>query len=148
MTLTKTYSAIISNKLPLKRKHLWSLTIPCYVGNLKFQKDLCDFGASINLMSLSIYRKLGLVKAKPTNTQLKLADRTLKELEGIVEDMLARAGKFIFQVDFIVLDFKEHEDVPLIIGMPFLYTVKAIIDVYDGTLILRMGDESCKFDVY
>ena len=62
--------------------------------------------------------------------------------------MLVRAGKFIFPIDFIVLDFEENEDVPLILGMPFLYTAKAIIDVYDGTLTLRVGDESCKFDVY
>ena len=55
---------------------------------------------------------------------------------------------FIFPVDFVVLNFEEDEDVPLILGMPFLYTVKAIIDVYDETLTLRVGDENCKFDVY
>ena len=148
VTLTKECSAIISNKLPLKRKHPGSLTIPCSVGNLKFQKALCDSGASINLMPLSIYRKLGLGEAKPTSIRLQLADRTVKEPEGIVEDVLVRAGKFIFPVDFVVLDFEEDEDVPLILGMPFLYTAKAIIDVYDGTLTLRVGDESCKFDVY
>ena len=59
-----------------------------------------------------------------------------------------KAGKFIFSVDFVVLDFKEDENIPLILGIPFLYTSKAIIDVYDGTLTLRVGDESCKFDVY
>ena len=62
--------------------------------------------------------------------------------------MLIRTGKFIFPINFVVLDFEEDEDVPLIIGMPFLYTVKAIIDVYDRTLTLRVGNESCKFDVY
>ena len=148
VTLTKECSAIISNKLTLKRKHPGSLTIPCSVGNLKFQKALCDSEASINLMPLSIYKKLGLGEAKPTNIRLQLADRTVKELEGIVEDVLVRAGKFIFPVDFVVLDFEEDEDVSLILGMPFLYTAKAIIDVYDGTLTLRVGDESCKFDVY
>ena len=62
--------------------------------------------------------------------------------------MLVRAGKFIFTVNFVVLNFEEDEDVPLILDMPFLYTTKAIIDVYDGTLTLRVGDESYKFDVY
>ena len=79
---------------------------------------------------------------------MQLTDRTIKEPEDIVEDVLVRAGKFIFPIDFVVLDFEEDEDVLLILGMPFLYTTKAIIDVYDGTLTLRVGDKSCKFDVY
>ena len=148
MTLTKECSAIISNKFSLKRKNPRSFTIPCSIGNLKFQKALCDSRASINLMPLSIYRKLGLGEAKPTNIRLQLADRTVKEPYGIVEDVLVRVGKFIFPVDFVVLNFEEDEDVPLILGIPFLYTAKAIIDVYDGTLTLRVGDENCKFDVY
>ena len=60
-------------------------------------------------MPLSIYRKLGLGKAKSTNIHLQLADRTIKKPEGIVEDVLVRAGKFIFHVDFVVLDFEEDE---------------------------------------
>ena len=127
VTLIKECSAIISNKLSLKRKYPRSLTIPCSVGNLKFQKALYDSGASINLMPLSIYRKLGLGEAKPTNIRLQLTDRIAKELEGIVEDVQVRDGKFIFPVDFVVLDFEEDEDVPLILGMPFLYTVKPLL---------------------
>ena len=60
--------------------------------------------------------------------------------------MLVRAGKLIFPVDFVV--FEEDEDVPLILGMLFLYTAKAIIDVYNGTLTLRVGEKSCKFNIY
>ena len=142
ITLTKEYSAIISNKLSLKKKHPGSLTITCFVGSLKFQRALCDSGASINLMPLSVYRKLGLGEAKPTSIKLQLTDRTMKEPEGIVEDVLVRAGKFSFPIYFIVLDFEEDEEVPLILGMPFLYTARAIIDVYDGTLTLRVGDEN------
>ena len=67
VTLTKDCSAFIFNKLPLKRKHPRNLTILYSVGNLKFQKVLCDSGALINLMPLSIYRKLGLGEAKPIN---------------------------------------------------------------------------------
>ena len=145
VTLTNEYGAIISNKLPLKMKQPGSLTIPCSFGNLSFQKFLCD---SINHMPLLIYRKLGLEEAKPINIHLQLEDRTVKEPEGIVEDVLVRAGNFIFSVDFIIFDFKEDEDIPLIFGMPFFYTAKAIIDVYDGTLTLRVGEESYKFNIY
>ena len=108
---------------------------------------MCDSGASINLIPLSIYRKLGLGEVRLTNICLQLAERTVKELEGIVDDVLVRAEKFIFPVDFLILDFVEDEDVPLILGMPFLYTAKAIIDVYDRTLTLRVDEESCKFMV-
>ena len=72
----------------------------------------------------------------------------MKEPEGIVEDVLVRVEKFIFSVDFVVFDFEEDEEVTLILDMPFLYTTRAIIDVYDGTLTLRVGDENCKFNVY
>ena len=99
-------------------------------------------------MPLSIYRKLGLREAKLINVGVQLADRTVKELEEIVEDVLVRAEKFIFPVDFIILDLEEDENVLLILGMPFLYTAKAIIDVYDGTLTLRLGEKSCKFNIY
>ena len=112
------------------------------------QKSLCDSGASINLMSLLIYRKLGLGEVRPINIRLQLAGTTVKELKGIVEDVLVRARKFIFLVDFVILDFEKDEDIPLIFSMPFLYTAKAIIDGYDGTLTLRVGEESCKFNIY
>ena len=105
----------------------------------------------IQVLLLILYYCLfivGLGEARPTNIRLQLVDRTVKELEGIVEDVLVRAGKFIFLVDFIILDFEKDEDVPLILGMPFLYTTKSIIDVYDGTLTLRVGEKSCKFNIY
>ena len=72
----------------------------------------------------------------------------IKKLEGIIEDVLVKARKFIFLVDFVVLVFKEYEDVPLTLGMPFMYTAKVIIDIFEGTLTLRVGKESCRFDIY
>ena len=121
---------------------------PCSVRNLSSQKSLCDLGTSINLMPLSIYKKLGLGEARPIKIHLQLADRTIKKLEGILKDVFVRARKFIFPIDFIVLDFEEDEDIPLILGMPFLYTAKEIINVYDGTLTLVVGKESFKLNIY
>ena len=112
------------------------------VRNLDFYKALCDSGDSINLMPLSVYRKLRLGEAKATNICLQLIDRTTKKPHGIVEDVLVKARKIIFLVDFIVLNFKEDENVPLILSMSFIYTTKAIIDVYEGTLTLRFGEDS------
>ena len=99
-------------------------------------------------MHLSVYKRLGLGKAKALSIFLQLADRTVEKPMRIVEDVLVRAGKFIFPVDFVVLDFEEDEDVPLILGMPFMFTTKAIINVFEGTPSLRVGEESCKFNIY
>ena len=147
VTLTKECSALISDKLPYKRRQPGNLTIPCEIGPMHFQKALCDSGASINLMPLSIFKKLNL-EAKTTSMTLQLADRTTKKPVGIVEDVLVKTKKFIFPVDFVILDFAEDEEVPLILGMPFLYTSKALIDVHEGTLTLRIGEEKCVFDIY
>ena len=125
--LTEECSAIIQNKLPSKLKDPGSFTIPCNIGNIEFTKALCDLGASINLMPLSVFRKLGLGDVKPTSVSLQLADRSVTYPKGIVEDVLVKVDKFIFLVDFIVLDMEEDREVPLILGRPFLAIGKALI---------------------
>ena len=83
-------------------------------------KALCDLGASINLMPLSIFRKLGLKEVQPTNVTLQLADRSIKYPYGVIEDVLVKVDKFYFPVDFIILDIDEDTEIPLILGRPFL----------------------------
>ena len=122
-------SAIIQNKIPPKLKDLGSFTIPCTIGRYTFSKVLCDLGASINLMPYSVMQKLGLDEPKPTNVSLQLADRSITYPKGILEDVLVKDDKFIFPVDFIVLDMEEDREVPLILGRPFLATGRALIDV-------------------
>ena len=90
---------------------------------------LCDLGASINLTPLLIMQKLGLKEPKLTNVSLQLADRSITYPREIVEDVLVKVDKFIFLVNFIVLDMKEDHDVPLILGRPFLAIGRAMIDV-------------------
>ena len=120
---------IIQKKLPPKLKDLRSFTIPCSIGSCTFNKVLCDLGASINLMSLSILQKIGLDEPKPTNVSLQLADRSIIYLRGILEDLLVKLDKFIFLVHFSILDMKEDHEVPFILGSPFLDTGRALIDV-------------------
>ncbi len=79
-----------------KLKDPGSFTIPCMIGNSLFEKALCDLGASINLMPLSVYKKLGLGEAKPTTVSLQLADRSIKYPRGMIEDVLVKVDKFIF----------------------------------------------------
>jgi hypothetical protein len=145
--LTEECSAILQNKLPPKIKDPGSFTIPCTIGDLNFSKALCDLGASINLMPLSIFRKLGLGEAKATTVSLQLADRSIKYPRGVIEDVLVKVDKFIFPADFIILDMEEDHDIPIILGRPFLATGRALIDVQEGKLILRVQDEQVTFNI-
>ena len=88
---------------------------------------LCDLGASINLMSLSIFKKLGISEARPTIVTLQLADRSIKHLEGKIEDVLVKVDKFIFLADFIIMGYEVDRDVPIILGRPFLATRRALM---------------------
>ncbi|KAI4354065.1 hypothetical protein L6164_002965 [Bauhinia variegata] len=65
----------------------------------------------------------------------------IKRPRGIVEDVLVKVDKFIFHADFIVLDMEEDQEIPIILGRPFLATGKAMIDVQKGNLTLRVQDE-------
>ncbi|KAK6121997.1 hypothetical protein DH2020_044259 [Rehmannia glutinosa] len=148
VNLTEECSAIIQRKLPHKLKESGSFTIPCAIGDVFFKKALCDLGASINLMPLSIFRQLGLGEVKPSTITLQFADRSLTYPKGIIGDILVKVDKFIFPVDFLVLDMEEDKDVPLILGRPFLATGKALIDVQKGQLTLRVNDEHVLFTIY
>ena len=110
-------------------------------------KALCDSGASINLMPLSVAKRLSLGELTPTAMTLQMADITLAHLEGILEDVLIKVGIFIFLVGFVVIDIKEDKQVPLLLGRPFLATGAALIDVKKGQLTLRVGDEAVYFNL-
>ncbi|XP_073121648.1 uncharacterized protein [Henckelia pumila] len=148
ISLTENCSALVQNKIPPKQKDPRSFSIPCVINDVQFHNALCDLGASINLMSYFVFRKLSLGEPKSTRMSLKLADRSIKYPRGIIEYVLVKVDKFIFPVDFMVLDMEEDLDMPLILGRPFLATGKALIDVQKRELHLRVGDEKISFDVF
>ena len=122
VNLTATCSAVIKKTLPEKMKYPGSFTIPCVIEEFEFQKALCDSGASINLIPLSVAKKLSLGDPTPITVTLQMAGRTMAKPEGVIEDVLLKMGKFIFPVDFIILDMEEDSQVPLQLGRPFLAT--------------------------
>ncbi|XP_048231235.1 uncharacterized protein LOC125370275 [Ricinus communis] len=140
--LNEECSAIFQNKLPEKRHDPGSFTIPCVICNLFLNDALADLGASINVMPYKLFVKLGLGETKPTRMSIQLADRSVKYPKGIVENVLVKVNKFIFPMDFVILDMDGESSVPLILGRPFLVTSRAMIDVCDGKLKLRVGDET------
>ncbi|KAD7116998.1 hypothetical protein E3N88_04266 [Mikania micrantha] len=147
VTLSEKCSAVVQNKLPQKKTDPGSFTIPCTLGSSSVSHALADLGASINLMPYSIFAKLDLGEPEPTRMSIQLADRSVKYPRGIVENLLVKIDKFVFPVDFVILDMEEDEKVPLILGRPFLATAKALIDVCDGKLTLRVADETVTFEI-
>ncbi|XP_057775122.1 uncharacterized protein LOC130994104 [Salvia miltiorrhiza] len=133
VNLNEECSAILQKKLPTKLKDPGSFTISCIIGGQQFGKTLCDLGASINLMPLSIFQRLAIGEMKPTSIALQMADRSVTYPRGIVEDVLVKVNEFIFPADFVVLDFEEDKTIPLILGRPFLATGRALIDVANGS---------------
>ena len=147
VNLTATCSALMKKELPEKMKDPGSFTIPCMIEGIEIQKALCDSGASINLMPLSVAKQLSLGELIPTTITLQMADRSMVKPEGVLEDVLVTVGKFVFPVDFIVLDMEEDSQVPLLLGRPFLATGAALIDMQKGVLTLRVGNEAAAFDL-
>ncbi|XP_062093918.1 uncharacterized protein LOC133799948 [Humulus lupulus] len=148
MALTEECSAILQKKLPPKLKDPGSFNIPCSIGGSVETKALCDLGASVNLMPLSIFRRLKLGEARPTTVSLQMADRSIKHPRGVIEDVLVKVGKFIFPADFIILDMEEDANIPIILGRTFLATGRALIDVQKGELRLRVQNEEISFNVF
>ncbi|XP_019238240.1 PREDICTED: uncharacterized protein LOC109218337 [Nicotiana attenuata] len=154
--LTEHCNVILQNKLTQKcedpgsftkvwRSREFYYTLLCR--NYYFDKSVCDSGASINLMPLSMYRKLekemGEVRYVPIS--LQLADKTTTIPEGIVKDVLVWVDRFVFPVEFIVVNMEENREAPLILGRPFLATGRAILDIHERKLMLRVGEETVTF---
>src|SRR5262249_26363031 len=141
VTLSAESFAILQNQLPPKLDDPGNFTIPCTIGNLTVDDALADLGASINVMPFKKFKKLGIGELRPTEITIHLADRTIRSPRGIVENILVRVDKFLFLVDFVVLDMDESFKTPLILGRPFLATARALIDVEQRELILRVREE-------
>ncbi|XP_073154071.1 uncharacterized protein [Henckelia pumila] len=148
VNLNEECSTVLLNKLPPKLQDPGSFSIPCAIGSMSFDKALCDLSVSINLMSYSLAKKLGIGVMEPTTMSLKLADRSLKHPKGIVENVLLKVDEFIFPVDFVVLDMDDDRETPLILGRPFLATNRALIDVQKGELILRLNEKQVVFNMF
>ncbi|GJZ82094.1 DNA-directed DNA polymerase [Tanacetum coccineum] len=140
-------SIVLLNKLPSKEKDPVSFTIPCDIGNLHIDNALADLGASISLMPYTMYEKLGLGEPKPTRMSLELAYSSIQYSRGIAENVLIKVDKFILPNDFVILDMWEDSRIPIILARPFLATARAMIDVFNKKITLRVGDDEVTFDI-
>ncbi|XP_021717806.1 uncharacterized protein LOC110685562 [Chenopodium quinoa] len=138
-------SALIHNKLPPKMKDPGKFSTPCIINGKLFQNALCDLGASVSIMPYSIFKKLKLGKLLPTTMTLQLADRSLNFPKGRIEDVPLKIGEFTVPVSFIVLEIAEDDNIPIILGRPFLATSGALIDVKGSTITLCVGNDKASF---
>ncbi|GJZ27469.1 reverse transcriptase domain-containing protein [Tanacetum coccineum] len=133
---------MLLKKLPEKLGDPGKFLIPCDFLGMDVCHALADLGASINLMPLSIWKKLSLPELTPTRMTLELADRSITRPKGVAEDVFVKVGKFHFPTDFVVVDFDADPRVPLILGRSFLRTGRALIDVYREEITLRVNNEA------
>nr|GEZ00793.1 reverse transcriptase domain-containing protein [Tanacetum cinerariifolium] len=138
-------SAILLKKLPEKLGDPGKFLIPCDFPGMAECLALAYPGASINLMPLSVWKKLSLPELTPTCMTLELVDHSISRPVGVAEDVYVKVGSFHFPADFVVVDFDADPRVPLILGRSFLKTKRALIDLFEGELTLRVGKEAITF---
>nr|GEZ86450.1 reverse transcriptase domain-containing protein [Tanacetum cinerariifolium] len=140
--LNENYLAVVLKKLPEKLSDLGRFLIPYDFLEFDNCLALADLGTIINLMPLSIWKKLKLPMLNDTKMVLELADRTISKPTGVAENVFFKVGKFYFPADFVVLDFIADPRVPLILGRSFLSTAHAIINVHEREIIIRQDQQS------
>ncbi|GJY70065.1 reverse transcriptase domain-containing protein [Tanacetum coccineum] len=145
--LNENCSAVLLKKLLEKLGDPGKFLIPCDFLGMVERLALADLGASINLMPLSVWKKLSLPDLTSTRMTLELVDRTITRPKGVAKDVFVKVGKFHYPADFVVVDFDADPRVPLILNRPFLRTTRALIDVYGEEITLRYNDEAITFNV-
>ncbi|XP_058733363.1 uncharacterized protein LOC131604972 [Vicia villosa] len=141
-------SAIIQSTLPRKESDPRRDSLPVTIGDIHVGRGLIDLGSSINLIPLSMVKRLGIFYLKAMRMTLQLADKSTTRPYGVAEDLLVKVDKFLFPVDFVVIDMEEDIDTPLILGRPFMKTAGMMIDIDDGLMKVRFQDEEVCFDLF
>nr|GEY43431.1 reverse transcriptase domain-containing protein [Tanacetum cinerariifolium] len=147
VSLNENCSAMLLKKLLEKLGDLGKFLMPCDFLGMDVCHALANLGASINLMPLSIWKKLSLPELIPTRMTLELADRSITRPKGVAEDVFIKVGKFHFPTDFVVVDFEVDPQVPLILERSFLRIGRALIDFYGEEITLQVNDESITFNL-
>ncbi|KAM2747048.1 hypothetical protein PS2_022571 [Malus domestica] len=148
--VSENISAVLQHKLPTKCKDSGSFTIPCAIGNTRFESAMLDLGAPINVMPYSIYASMHLGELKKDGVIIQLADRSNAYPNGVLEDVLVQVNHLIFLADFYVLEMDESDHsptLPILLGRPFMKTTRTKIDVFNGTLTMEFDEEVINFNL-
>ncbi|XP_016546261.1 uncharacterized protein LOC107846368 [Capsicum annuum] len=134
-------SVIMSSKVAEKMEESKTFTIPFTIGKHDFRKDLCYLGASINRMPFSIIKKIGFDAPIPISMRLLMDDQLIKRPIRILFDALVKVGKFIHLMDFVVRDCEMDQEVPIILGQPFLDTRRTVFDLEMGEIKFKVHED-------
>ncbi|CAN6700797.1 unnamed protein product [Malus baccata var. baccata] len=148
--VSENVSAVLQRKLPPKCKDPGSFTIPCVIGNTRFEQCMLDLGASINVMPYSIYASMNLGELKQDGVIIQLADRSYAYPKGVLEDVLVQVNHLIFPADFYVLEMEDSShapSLPILLGRPFMKTARTKIDVFMGTLTMEFDGDIIRFNL-
>ncbi|KAL2230922.1 UNVERIFIED_CONTAM: Retrovirus-related Pol polyprotein from transposon [Sesamum indicum] len=151
VSMGENVSAILQRKLPSKCKDPGTFSIPCKIGMIGIKKAMCDLGASINVMPLTIFESLKVGPLKETGVVIQLADRSVVYPEGVLEDVLVQVNELVFPADFYVLDMREDNSpnsTSILLGRPFLKTARTKIDVHSRSLTMEFDGEIIRFNIY
>ncbi|GJT90725.1 reverse transcriptase domain-containing protein [Tanacetum coccineum] len=138
---------MLLKKLPEKFGDPGKFRIPCDFSGMDVCHALANLGVSINLIPLSIWKKLSLPELTPTRMTLELADQSITRPKGVTEDVFVKVGKFYFPTDFVVVDFEADPRVPLILGRSFWRAGRALIDVYGEEITFWVDNEAITFNL-
>ncbi|KAM2575137.1 hypothetical protein TB2_006985 [Malus domestica] len=148
--VSENVSVLLQRKLPPKCKDPGSFTIPCVIGNARFDNAMLDLGASINVIPYSVYASMNLGKLKNDGVIIQLADRSNAYPKGVLEDVLVQVDHLIFPANFYVLDMEDSTHSPpspLLLGRPFMKTAQTKIDVAKGAVTMAFGGDMINFKV-
>jgi hypothetical protein len=120
-------------------------TIPCILGPFKVHHALYDWGTSMNILPKIVYDCLDEDLLVPTSQWLQLADSTVVQPYGIVENVLIEFQDYSTLVDFMVVDMDPHQQTSIILGKPFLKSVRATIDKMRGMVNMKVHGVYEKF---
>ncbi|GJX78738.1 zinc finger, CCHC-type containing protein [Tanacetum coccineum] len=141
----RVYEAILKKNITKKEDIGGNFEIPYSIGGLKNVNALVDQGSDVNVMPYSTYMKLTDERPAETDIRLSLASHSYIYPLGIAEDVLVEIAEHVYPVDFVILDIKEDEKRPFVLGTPFLTTAKAVIKFNKGTITLRSGKSKISF---
>ena len=137
--------------IPEKCKDSGIFNIPCIIGSNQFENAMLDSRASINVMPLSVFTYLSLGPLKPTGIVIQLANRSIVQPAGLLEDVLIQVNKLVFPTNFYIFDMGGEEShssaTTIILGRSFLKTARTKIDVHAGTLTMEFGDTLMQFNI-
>ncbi|CAM8981892.1 unnamed protein product [Rhodiola kirilowii] len=149
--MSRNISAVIQRKVPPKCGDPGTYTIPCTIGNIRIENCMLDLGTLINVLPFSLYSCLRIGPLEPTGLTIQLADRSCKQPEGKIEDVLVQVGELVFPADFYVLKMENGgptDHAPILLGRPFLKTSKMKIDCGSGMLSMELEGEVFSFDIF